>query len=47
VLRLYASELDAERLWEVMSAMGLHDKVGAWWWWRRQLCWVLPHNSAS
>jgi hypothetical protein len=28
VLRLYASELDAERLWEVMSAMGLHDKVG-------------------
>jgi hypothetical protein len=28
LLRLHASELDDERLWEVMSAMGLHDKVG-------------------
>jgi len=27
LLRLYVSELDEERLWEVMSAMGLHDKV--------------------
>lgn len=28
LLRLHASELDDERLWEVMSAMGLHEKVG-------------------
>jgi hypothetical protein len=27
LLRLYASDLDDERLYEVMSAMGLHDKV--------------------
>ncbi|WIA34853.1 hypothetical protein OEZ86_013151 [Tetradesmus obliquus] len=27
LLRLHASDLDEERLWEVMSAMGLHDKV--------------------
>lgn len=27
LLRLHVSELDDERLWEVMSAMGLHDKV--------------------
>jgi hypothetical protein len=29
LLRLHASELDEERLWEVMSAMGLHDKVSS------------------
>lgn len=28
LLRLCCSDLDEERLWEVMSAMGLHDKVG-------------------
>jgi hypothetical protein len=27
LLRLHCSDLDEERLWEVMSAMGLHDKV--------------------
>ncbi|KAF8054898.1 ycf45 [Scenedesmus sp. PABB004] len=27
LLRLHVAELDEERLWEVMSAMGLHDKV--------------------
>jgi hypothetical protein len=27
LLRLHCADLDEERLWEVMSAMGLHDKV--------------------
>jgi hypothetical protein len=27
LLRLYCHELDEERLWEVMTAMALHDKV--------------------
>jgi hypothetical protein len=27
MVRLHCSDLDEERLWEVMSAMGLHDEV--------------------
>ena len=29
LLRLHAVDLDEERLWEVMTAMALHDKVRA------------------
>jgi hypothetical protein len=29
LLRLYCADLDEERVWEVMTAMALHDKARA------------------
>eukprot|EP00879_Flechtneria_rotunda_P010046 GHRR01010504.1.p1 GENE.GHRR01010504.1~~GHRR01010504.1.p1 ORF type:complete len:561 (+),score=231.07 GHRR01010504.1:1227-2909(+) len=36
LLRLYCHELDEERLWEVMTAMALHDKI-----------WLAPYPSEA